>query len=152
MRCLAVHVCAFLCDAKRLNVLRLRLQVFWSELGLRLYLCVSGRGVCLVSDGGGMYEGEQQSCGIYDVLGDGLWVVCVCGWEESRDWCRTVVVYMRASKRIVVPLRGVCGRNFYDNMLSGSIPVELGLLTALTWLYVPPSLTRNLHVELAIRK
>ena len=50
------------------------------------------------------------------------------------------------------PPSGVCGRNFLDNKLYGSIPVELGLLTALTNLYVPPPLTRNLYVEIAIRK
>ena len=47
---------------------------------------------------------------------------------------------------------GVVGRRLRENKLSGSIPVELGRLTALTHLYYSPSLTRNLHVELAIRK
>ena len=46
-----------------------------------------------------------------------------------------VVVCDGGSNRAVCPPVGVVGRWLNDNQLSGSIPVELGQLTALTQLY-----------------
>ena len=65
--------------------------------------------------------------------------VCVCVRERERErecdaGVRTVlggVVWWMA----VCPPVGVVGRNLYGNKLSGSIPVELGRLTALTFVY-----------------